>query len=277
MKIFIYKKIEFEEDARQLQGDITKINEWCNLWKLPLHLNKCNIMTFSLKKNKIEFEYKLSKPLERVQETKDLGILMNVKLDFGQHINSIVKNAFRMLGFLKRESFNLRNPFTVMSLYKTLIRSHLEYASVIWNPSKNVHISKIERVQRKFVKFYCYKFGITYSSDNYETIRKQLGLESTSERRMYSDLMLLHKIINYENDCPYLLEKLNIRVPTFFSRNVEFFYTPFSRVDARKNSPLIRSMDTFNKILEAEICPNIDFSTSLKTFRNTLRHTFSQA
>ena len=86
--------------------------------------------------------------IEKIEETKDLGITMTSELDFGKHIT---KFALKMLGFLKRESVNLHNPSTVMLLYKALIRSHLEYASVIWNPQSKIKISRLERVQRKFI------------------------------------------------------------------------------------------------------------------------------
>ena len=155
-------------------------------------------------------------------------------------------------------------------LYKVLIRSNLEYASVIWNPKSKNLVQKINRVQRKFVKFYCYKFGIEYSSNDWELISRQIGLESLPERRTNHDLIFLHKMLNNEIDCPFLLEKLNIRVPSFFSRNRDFFYVPNIRIEAKRNSPLTRSMRKFNEL--SSQCPNLDIFSPFSVFRNELRN-----
>ena len=53
----------------------------------------------------------------------------------------------------------------------------MEYASVIWNPQSKIKMSKLDRVQQKFVKFHCYKLNIEYDSTNYEEICKAIGIE----------------------------------------------------------------------------------------------------
>ncbi len=105
----LYKMIDTLSDAAKLQEDINKISRWCKTWNLPLQMNKCNIMTYTLNKDKcITFEYKINEKLERITEIKDLGVIMNSKLNFNEHINRIITTAFRMLGFLKRESSFLK-------------------------------------------------------------------------------------------------------------------------------------------------------------------------
>ena len=54
-----------------------------------------------------------------------------------------------MLGFIRRSLSSRSDQFlpTFRSLYVTLVRSHLEYASEIWSP-KSVTLIKLEGVQR---------------------------------------------------------------------------------------------------------------------------------
>ena len=40
-----------------------------------------------------------------------------------------------------------------VSLFPTLIRPHLEYASQVWAPHYNSNINRIEKFQKSFVKF----------------------------------------------------------------------------------------------------------------------------
>ena len=137
------------------------MSDWCMKWELPLQMSKCSIMTYTLKKNINDYPYMLSDSfcLSRANEVKDLGVFMTSKLNFSIHVQRTIQTAFKMLGFLKRESENLKEPFTVMLLYKALIRSHLEYASSIWNSHKKCIVDSLERVQRKFLKFFASNFA----------------------------------------------------------------------------------------------------------------------
>jgi hypothetical protein len=57
---------------------------------------------------------------------------MNEKMTFLEHVDVMVANAFAMLGFIRRLSF--RDPYTLKSLYTSLLRPKLEYVSCVWNP-----------------------------------------------------------------------------------------------------------------------------------------------
>jgi hypothetical protein len=54
--------------------------------------------------------------LERVDVINDLGVLVDSRMTFVNHIESIVSKLARMLGFIKRISREFSDPYT----YKTL-------------------------------------------------------------------------------------------------------------------------------------------------------------
>jgi hypothetical protein len=58
-----------------------------------------------------------------------------------------------MLGFIRRLSFEFRDPYTLKSFYTSLVRSKLEYASCVWRPFYDVRVDKVEREQRRLIRY----------------------------------------------------------------------------------------------------------------------------
>ena len=67
-----------------------------------------------------------AKTINQVTSAKYLGITINEKMQWAEHISNITKKASASLGFLHR---NLKNcpPFVKNSCYKSLIVPILEY------------------------------------------------------------------------------------------------------------------------------------------------------
>jgi hypothetical protein len=65
--------------------------------------------------------------LDRVNYINNLGVIIDEKMNFSEHIDVMVGKAFAMLGFIRRLSFEFRDPNTLRSLYTSLVRPKLEY------------------------------------------------------------------------------------------------------------------------------------------------------
>jgi hypothetical protein len=91
--------------------------------------------------------------LERVDVINDLGVLVDTRMTFVNHIESIVsKSALGIyVGFIKPISREFNDPYTYMTLYVAL--PGLEYASCVWSPHQEVHSARIERIQHIFIIF----------------------------------------------------------------------------------------------------------------------------
>ena len=130
----------------KLQEDLTKLEEWSKKWQLPFNANKCKAM--HLGNNNPNFTYYLDNhPLEMTRNEKDLGVIIDDSLKFHEHTASAVKKANQILGVIKK-SYNARDKTTICTLYKALVRPHLEYGNAIWGPFFLGDIIKIEAVQR---------------------------------------------------------------------------------------------------------------------------------
>ena len=88
MKVF--RKVFNDYDCVSIQDDLTRLHAWCTKWKLNLNLQKCSIMSVSLKKKPIVFDYTISNCISnRVSSQRDLGIILDNRLNFVAHIDFI--------------------------------------------------------------------------------------------------------------------------------------------------------------------------------------------
>ena len=266
----IYRIVRTQDDCISLQTDINNVYKWCNTWKLKLNVGKCNVITFSNKKKLITYNYSIAdSPLVRVHSIKDLGILLSSQMSFSTHIDSIVRKAFRMMGFIKRTCANFSNISTLRSLYVTHVRSHLEYCSVIWSPWQVTQIDKIERVQQKFIKFLCFKSNVQYTSIDYDSLCARFKLPPLVRRRKFLDAIFVYKLVNSCYNCPSILYKVCFNVQSRQLRNNHIFRISASRVNLRKYSPILRCLTTCNDVFKAN--PNIDLFSPVSAFRRVLQ------
>src|SRR6266536_355553 len=71
---------------------------------------------------------------------------MDDMLSFTEHISEKIKNAYSMLGIIKR-NFKKMDEDTFITLYKTMVRSKLEYAASVWSPHKKTLINTIKKLK----------------------------------------------------------------------------------------------------------------------------------
>ena len=127
----IFATISEVTDAENLQQDLEFMEKWSNKWLLLFHPEKCKVMRIGQSSSLPQYEYKLDKtPLSYVHEETDLGITIDDKLKFSQHIEGKVNKANKIMGLIRR-NFKYLVPEIFTKLYKALVRPHLEYGAVI--------------------------------------------------------------------------------------------------------------------------------------------------
>ncbi|CAL4086342.1 unnamed protein product [Meganyctiphanes norvegica] len=108
---------------------------------------------------------------------KDLGVTTSINLLFREHMDNIVTASKIMSGLLLR-TFTTRHQVPMIRMFNTYIRSRLEYCRLVWSPSHQKDINKIERVQRNFTS----KIE-EMEQLNYHQRLKKLNLYSLERRR----------------------------------------------------------------------------------------------
>ena len=106
------------------------------------------------------------------------------------HVEHVINNANRMLGFLRRNFSSVPSDLK-LKLYTTLVRSKLEYACSIWDPFSSVLTTALESVQNHAARFVLSNYN-RYASVS--SMKATLGLPTLKSRRKYFRLNLFHKI-----------------------------------------------------------------------------------
>ena len=78
----------------------------------------------------------------------------------------------------------------MLSLYKTLVRPHVEYCSSVWNPYYSKDKELLEKVQHRYTKMI-----INMQDKAYEERLRCLGLWTLEERRNRQDLIEVFKML----------------------------------------------------------------------------------
>ena len=141
-------------------------------------------------------------PVEKVNEHKHLGIILDSKLSLSAHINSATSKTRKGIGLLKYLS-NYLPRHTLSELHKLYMRPHLDYGDVIYHiPAKvcefsqNISLSnimeKLESVQYSAAR----AVTGTWKGTPREKLYTELGWESLSSRRWSRRLILFSKIMN---------------------------------------------------------------------------------
>ncbi|XP_050520032.1 uncharacterized protein LOC126893661 [Daktulosphaira vitifoliae] len=242
----IFFKISKSDDCLTLQKVLDQFVIWCKTVGLSHNVDKCKVMSFYQTREMISHNYCLDRiQLKRVSQVNDLGIVFVPSLDSRPHIDFIVGKALRVLGFIRRNFSNFKSCNCLVALYSSLVRSTLQYGTLIWSPYTAVDKRRITKVQNRFLGFAGYTLNIAHPVHDYGPINEFLNLESLEYRRVKFGKYFIDRLLNGDIDALRLLEQLDILVP-FNTRFQCQFYLPLSSSNFAKNAPLIKLMREYN-------------------------------
>ena len=104
-------------------------------WKLSFNELKCTLIHFFPNSPEFIETFTLNQHQLSVSNScKDLGVILTSNLDFSDHYTYISRQAYKILGLLRRTFSNCTSTHAKKLLYITLVRSKLTYCSCIWHP-----------------------------------------------------------------------------------------------------------------------------------------------
>lgn len=194
----MYKNITAEADQRELQEDIMRLCQWSKDWLLNFNIQKCKVVSYG--NIRFEYEYKMTDDrnnqhiLVSEESERDLGILFKQNLKFEEHIDNTVNKVNRIMGLIKRK-FTYMDKSLFLTLYKSLVRSHLDYGNLIFYPTTKKYKQILENAQRRATRVIPELHGLSYRERLIE-----LNLPTLDYRRKRFDIIQVFKIIHHIDD-----------------------------------------------------------------------------
>ena len=102
----LYREIKTIEDQKNLQKDLDTLTKWSEMWLLKFHPEKCFNLTIGIREGE-ESSYHMmidnvKHEMTKIEEIKDIGVIMDSNLKFKKHINAKIVTANKILGIIRR-------------------------------------------------------------------------------------------------------------------------------------------------------------------------------
>ena len=227
--IALYIKFSSVKRAKSiLQNAITRIqNNLCQLG-LELEPEKTVLIHFN-NKNIVPGNVVIqigSHTIKSSEYTRFLGVFFDYKLAFYRHVTEIHKRCFRALNIIRFlcGTWWGADPTTLITLYKSYVRSITDYASFVYFPVRKTQIEKIEKIQ-------------------YNAIRSAVGFRvSTPKNILLAEAKLPFLKARSSHLCKNFLTKTFSNLESQTLKSIKSFYNISMKRDAKANKILGSSL-----------------------------------
>ena len=122
---------DINTSAIELNSDLKKINDWAFQWKMtfnPDRSKQAQEIIFSRKLKKARHPPLLfnNNNVSQVNSQKHLGVILDVKLTFEEHLQNVFNKTNKTIGFLRKLANSLPRKALII-IYKVFVRPHLDY------------------------------------------------------------------------------------------------------------------------------------------------------
>ena len=183
--------------TEELNDDLRNISKWAYQWKIifnPDLAKQAQEVIFSRKLKKPVHPYLTfnNSQVSQTESQKHLGLILDNKLNFNEHLKGVLDKISKTMGLIRKFQPILPR-FSLLTIYKTFVRPHLDYGDMICDQTYKASFHrKLESIQYSA----CLVITGTIRGTSYERLNQELGLETLQSRRWFRKLCLFYKIVN---------------------------------------------------------------------------------
>ena len=166
-----------------IQNALNYVTKWCDMWGFKISASKTSYVLFHRGKRKVMHLYLNDQELKSAKSVKFLGMIFDQRLTWKEHILHLVEKCQKRINVLKLLTGSKwgADKETMIILYKTLIRSVLDYGCVVYFSAADTNLKSLDIVQSQALRLCCGALKCT----PVEALEVECGIPPLSIRRKY--------------------------------------------------------------------------------------------
>jgi len=191
--------------TKTIQNALDETCKWCEKWGFKISIQKTYAVLFTqCIGTKIELKID-GKSLQFKTSAKFLGVILDSKLTWHEHINYILSKCNKRLNFMRSISGNTWGACktTMITIYKALILSVIDYGCIAYDSASDSQLLLLDRLQNKALRIACGSFKTT----PIDSLQVDCGIQPLHLHRLEKQLKLAVNIKSTENHvCKAVIE-----------------------------------------------------------------------
>lgn len=143
--------------ANKMNDELNNIVEWLEANRLSLNINKTKFMIFKPKRRKILDTISINLNgvnIQEVDKIKFLGVVLDNKLGWKEHISYISNKISKCVGILYKTK-KLLNHSCLITLYNSFLQPYISYSIHVWGGTYNSYLQSLCVIQNKAIRIIC--------------------------------------------------------------------------------------------------------------------------
>ena len=186
--------------TKELNNDLRNIGKWGYQWKMIINPD------LTKQAQEVIFSRRLNKPVHlnltfnnfqvsQTESQKHLGLILDNKLNFNENLKGVLDKISKTIGLI-RKCQPILPRFSLLTIYKTFVRPHLDYGDIVYDQTYNALFHrKPESIQYSV----CLAITGAIRSTSHKKLNQELGLETLQSRQWFKKLCLFYKIVNNQS------------------------------------------------------------------------------
>ena len=230
-----------------LNVELTKLDTWLKANKLTINVKKTHYMVFHRSRIKSSKDVQINQHiLSLAKSTTFLGIIIDDKLKWTNHINHVKNKISKAIGIInKTRDFIDRH--TTKQLYYTFVYPYLIYCTEIWGNASATHLDPIIKLQKRCIR------NIAFAHFNEHTAPLFKSLDILEFKKLVIQRISLTMYKHFNCSLPSPVSDLFLKnkdIHNHYTRQRELLHTAIANKEATYKCFSFHGIQIWNYMLD---------------------------